>query len=1238
MVYIHGESYEWNSGNPYDGTVLASYGRVVVVTVNFRLGVLGFLKPKMLGRTLSNFALLDQAAALHWVKHNIANFGGDPEAVTVFGHGTGAALVNLLLISPVTQASRGLVRRAILMSGSALSRWALTYDPYKYTAQMAEALDCPTSDLRDGLITCLRRKSVRELLSVNLQTKPFYTPLGPVVDGVIIKKDPLKSMREDTGIFGKFDLMYGVTRAESFHMLGDADSKNGFSVHRRNHLVNAYVSNNYENFPGMVLSTVTSHYTSWDKSAPTDPREVRDLTMDLMSDAQIKAPVMQMADLHSDIHQKSFLYVFNHQSAFGDYPQSHGAIHGEELAYVFGAPLVGGFNHFGLNYTLQEKLLSELVMIYWTNFAKTGNPNLPTPQSYRTPGASRQFQENMKVLWPAYEKQQQQYLHIDMEVKRKDRYRANYIAVWNKVIPNLLVTSPPTSKPETLVTPSTFYSWTTVFLRQEPPTLPDNHIPIHGIRGYNTELTEKPRRPFEPKIIPGPPTELPQVTPTSSNPPPQAAGTPMSIVILVGICILIVNCCAMGGVYYQRDKIRHQSRLLRKTLRRKKSEEPEEKTLEAPVVEPKKEKTHKKKGSGINFSFDICNEVLPDGISRSSGPSRESSMKRKEHRSMSQSSSSKPATPKPPSKSSKSPKSGHKRHKSDNSMYSEIGKVTEVEVHGVGTGSSLSRQQRKNPTVKFNTLGSGLPPKAVTKSTTSISSRASIKSNTSRASVKSTASRTSAKSTTSEKRLKKNASCQSLPTAEYSWGITPEMTMTQRDDPEGHADLKDTPADRQQTVLAMQKLNYPKVLPDHPPDGHHATLPRSRPPPPPRSTSLTSRDIQELEESIHVVYRKKKPPRRDASTDSCDLSGMDNIYLMGTEVGPPASMYGAPAATATVNKARVRKSDGADYARDYGDYSRQGAVAEYLRAVPDVGRAAPVDFSRPPGGPLYGSYTPYDPTYLYKDSGEPGPKAPIAPKAHDMAKTYGSYSDQRTPNRPLATFGKTCTYPAGEPAPQPDYSQSRPPQETSPLPAPPHTSPAAVTAAAQTALAAATAPAFVGASVPTRTASPKDYGAPPPAAMHTSALRQQSSTTSSSDATTVYEQTENTGTIKRKKTKGDTASPATLTPPQIPSSPEPDKPYEKPLKSALKQTSAYDRPKPLMARAPGASPPSTSTSASSLSSSSTNNDPCDSDHRHVPLNRTPSAKRSARVATPAVRRKGPRQDNHTTTTTIQTDP
>ncbi|KAK8724047.1 hypothetical protein OTU49_011416, partial [Cherax quadricarinatus] len=136
--------------------------------------------------------LLDQIAGLHWVKENIANFGGDPDSVTIFGHGTGAALANFLLMSPVAQGSQGLFHRAILMSGSALSRWAVTWDPYKYTIQVAQALGCPRSDDKDALKKCLQMKSVEELLSVNLLTPSFTTPLGPIIDGVIVKSEPLE--------------------------------------------------------------------------------------------------------------------------------------------------------------------------------------------------------------------------------------------------------------------------------------------------------------------------------------------------------------------------------------------------------------------------------------------------------------------------------------------------------------------------------------------------------------------------------------------------------------------------------------------------------------------------------------------------------------------------------------------------------------------------------------------------------------------------------------------------------------------------------------------------------------------------------------------------------------------------------------------------------------------------------------------------------------------------------------
>lgn len=103
VLYIHGESYEWGSGNLYDGSVLASYADQVVVTINYRLGVLGFLNANVAPHTrgrVANYGLMDQIAALHWVQQNIFLFGGDPGNVTLMGQGTGAACVNFLAISP----------------------------------------------------------------------------------------------------------------------------------------------------------------------------------------------------------------------------------------------------------------------------------------------------------------------------------------------------------------------------------------------------------------------------------------------------------------------------------------------------------------------------------------------------------------------------------------------------------------------------------------------------------------------------------------------------------------------------------------------------------------------------------------------------------------------------------------------------------------------------------------------------------------------------------------------------------------------------------------------------------------------------------------------------------------------------------------------------------------------------------------------------------------------------------
>ncbi|XP_068205402.1 neuroligin-1-like [Palaemon carinicauda] len=143
---------------------------------------------------------MDQLAALHWVQENIVRFRGDPGQVTVMGHGTGAACLNYLVISPAATGA-GLFKGAIQMSGSALSPWASVRDPSGHAFDVATQLDCPVpNDLfrhYENLLQCLRKSPLHDILQVidyvvrdvQLKTSKFQVAVGPSIDGVTIKPD-----------------------------------------------------------------------------------------------------------------------------------------------------------------------------------------------------------------------------------------------------------------------------------------------------------------------------------------------------------------------------------------------------------------------------------------------------------------------------------------------------------------------------------------------------------------------------------------------------------------------------------------------------------------------------------------------------------------------------------------------------------------------------------------------------------------------------------------------------------------------------------------------------------------------------------------------------------------------------------------------------------------------------------------------------------------------------------------
>ncbi|XP_059486675.1 neuroligin-4, X-linked-like [Neocloeon triangulifer] len=567
IVFIHGESLEWNGGNPYDGSVLASYGSVVVITINFRLGILGFLKPGVTSNTVSNFGLLDQVAALQWVKENIAAFGGDPNSVTLMGHGTGAACANLLLVSPLSQADGGLFHRAILMSGTAMADWAITKNPLKYTIQVAQAVNCPLIEKADELAFCLRRKRLSELMSIPIQVPAFVTPFGPVVDGSVVPNEPHILMGVYRELFSRYDLMYGVSEIESYHMLDAVSLAYGMLEQERDQMLHNYISARYELRPDAVFARVLQRYNpGWQVSGheqTVSAEQTRDQLLSILTDARTTAPLVQMGNFHSVVNPKSYLYVFTHRSKYGDYPAIPESIHGEELPYVFGVPLDGGRFHFHHKFTQPEAALSQTMMDLWTNFAKTGNPNAPRKASFPAPSGREWRHKDLD--WPEYDTSNQTYLRIGIPPDTRRQYKRSSMEFWNRDLPqmleddasgrdtvHLLRPSPP-PLPPSMVEPD----WThdifypdgplPPFLFTEIPTDPQGHADHPNDRD-DAEITATTEEAVPAGILLG------------------GAASVLRLTVVLGVLFLFINLVAFSAIYYQRKKLRVQEQRVLTTM------------------------------------------------------------------------------------------------------------------------------------------------------------------------------------------------------------------------------------------------------------------------------------------------------------------------------------------------------------------------------------------------------------------------------------------------------------------------------------------------------------------------------------------------------------------------------------------------------------------------------------------------------------------------------------------------
>ncbi|XP_015110654.1 neuroligin-4, X-linked [Diachasma alloeum] len=437
IVYVHGESFEWGTGNVYDGSVLASAGHVIVITINYRLGILGFLRTRAVPDTSAesggNLALRDIAMGLRWVRENIGAFGGDSTRVTLMGHDTGAALVNLVLLAPF---AKGLLHRVVLLSGSALSPWATVHDPNDLRARVGEQLGCSMDNEDDDIADCLRGVPLSVLLNVELPEIKFMPRVGPALPVDQNNPDPGLDMERASDAFIKVPLILGVTTAEACFDFNENEIQFGIEEDQRNRILRTYIRNAYYYHLNEIFSAVRNEYTDWDK--PTlHPINIRESTMEALSDGHTVAPLVRIAFYHARRGAQTYFFHFSYQTKDSVYPQRLGSVRGEDIAYIFGLPLISGGPFFPLNYSRQDQGVSEAVLTFFTNFAKTGNPNAPHNIESVDYGTVKEKARFRGLTWDQYETGSQFYLTIAQKPRIKSHYRGHKMAVWLNLIPQL---------------------------------------------------------------------------------------------------------------------------------------------------------------------------------------------------------------------------------------------------------------------------------------------------------------------------------------------------------------------------------------------------------------------------------------------------------------------------------------------------------------------------------------------------------------------------------------------------------------------------------------------------------------------------------------------------------------------------------------------------------------------------------------------------------------------------------
>jgi len=365
LVWIHGGGFVIGSGSQpvYDGAHLARRGDVVVVTVNYRLGPLGFLDLSHLAPAVpgaaANAGLRDQVAALAWVRDNVAAFGGDPGQVTVFGESAGGMSVGTLVAMP---SARGLFRRAIPQSGASHN-----FHTPETARQVAEAFLGKLGIAPGHAAAELREIPADKLVEGQNQTMASIgtslglLPFQPVVDGQALPEPPLAGIR--AGHAAEVELLTGSTRDEwKLFMFLDPD------VFRLDEA--GLVEKLAKRIPALDARALVDTYRSAREARGLDVQPVA-LFQAIETDRIFRIPATRLAEAQHAWQPRTFLYRFDWESpALGGVL---GACHAVELPFVFGTWQAPGGEMFA-GHGPEAAALAARTMDAWLGFARSGDP------------------------------------------------------------------------------------------------------------------------------------------------------------------------------------------------------------------------------------------------------------------------------------------------------------------------------------------------------------------------------------------------------------------------------------------------------------------------------------------------------------------------------------------------------------------------------------------------------------------------------------------------------------------------------------------------------------------------------------------------------------------------------------------------------------------------------------------------------------------------------------------------